>query len=315
MQFINSPAKTLMKSSRVVFTMIFGVFITHKRYKMIDYAIVLCMVIGLAVFMHADATSSAVFQPIGVIMLTVSLLCDGAITNMSESIMNQYGVGQDEFIFRMYSIALVAIIGAAGVKGDLTAGIAWMLQPGTYDEQLQNVPLEDRSWSPTGKIAVMVLFSSMGFFGSSCAAAITKQFGALAMSITSTARKATTLFLSFLLFDNECTVQHILGIIIFIAALTAKSVRRSHKKRRTSNPKMVQKMLADLELGTGRVSRTQSFSSMESGEDISIGTMESRTGRTGRRKNAASAAASSSNHSNASSISPSTGGRGRYHVV
>jgi UAA transporter family len=69
MQFINYPAKTLMKSSRVVFTMIFGVFITHKRYKLIDYVIVLCMVVGLAIFMHADATSSAVFQPLGVIML------------------------------------------------------------------------------------------------------------------------------------------------------------------------------------------------------------------------------------------------------
>jgi hypothetical protein len=69
MQFINYPAKTLMKSSRVVFTMIFGVFITHKRYKAMDYIIVLCMVFGLAIFMHADATSSAVFQPVGVIML------------------------------------------------------------------------------------------------------------------------------------------------------------------------------------------------------------------------------------------------------
>ena len=180
---------------------------------------------------------------------------------MSESIMNQYGVGQDEFIFRMYSIALVAIVGAAAVKGDLTAGIVWMLQPGTYEEQLQNVPIEDRSWSSAGKIAVMILFSSMGFFGSSCAAAITKQFGALSMSITSTARKATTLFLSFLLFDNECTVEHVFGIIIFIAALTVKSIRRKNKKRKSDNPHSVQKMLADLrDLGVV-VSRSQSFGS------------------------------------------------------
>ena len=58
-----------MKSSRVVFTMIFGVFITHKKYNLIDYTIVFCMVIGLAIFMHADAASSAVFQPLGVVML------------------------------------------------------------------------------------------------------------------------------------------------------------------------------------------------------------------------------------------------------
>ena len=73
MQYINYPAKTLMKSSRVVFTMLFGVCITHKRYNCTDYSIVLCMVFGLVIFMHADANSSAVFQPAGVIMLVCSI--------------------------------------------------------------------------------------------------------------------------------------------------------------------------------------------------------------------------------------------------
>ena len=172
---------------------------------------------------------------------------------MSESIMNQYNVGQDEFIFRMYSIALIAIIAAAAAKGDLAEGMVWILQPGTYEEQQNNVPFEDRSWSSMGKITAMVVFSSMGFFGSSCAAAITKQFGALSMSITSVSRKATTLFLSFLLFDNECTFQHILGIIIFISALTVKSIRRKNKKRKSTNfnGDKYRSYSADLELGGG----------------------------------------------------------------
>lgn len=74
MQYINYPAKTLMKSSRVVFTMIFGVFITKKVYKLMDYFVVMCMVTGLAIFMHADANSSAVFQPLGVIMLVCEMI-------------------------------------------------------------------------------------------------------------------------------------------------------------------------------------------------------------------------------------------------
>lgn len=69
MQYINYPAKTLMKSSRVVFTMMFGVFIARKRYRAIEYLVVSFMVLGLVIFMHADAQHSAVFQPIGVIML------------------------------------------------------------------------------------------------------------------------------------------------------------------------------------------------------------------------------------------------------
>lgn len=161
--------------------------------------------------------------------------------------MSKFGVGQDEFIFRMYSIALVAITGAAAVKGDLRDGMAFLMQPGTYAEQQANVPFEERVWSPIGKLVVMVLFSSMGFFGSSCSAAITKNFGALSMSITSTARKATTLFLSFLLFDNVVTVEHIIGIAIFISALTAKSVRRKNK-RRSHMPKRGNSM-EDVEMG------------------------------------------------------------------
>jgi UAA transporter family len=137
----------------------------------------------------------------------------------------------------MYSIALVAISAAAAAKGDLREGLYWMTQPGTYNE-LTSGELHT-TWSVSGKILVMVLFSSMGFFGSSCSAAITKNFGALTMSITSTARKATTLFLSFFLFNNVCTWEHLLGVAIFIAALTAKSLRRRkhHSKSSSSSKK------------------------------------------------------------------------------
>ena len=228
MQFVNYPAKTLMKSTRVVFTMLFGVVITKKRYSAADYGIVCLMVAGLALFMHADSTSSAVFQPVGIVMLTISLLCDGAISNMSEAIMNKYSVGQDEFIFRLYSIALFFVCIAASANGDLRQGLAYLTTPGTLKEM--NDGLEP-TWSIHGKILTMVLFSTTGFFGSSCSAAITKSFGALTMSITSTARKATTIFLSFALFPNECTNEHIFGIILFIASLVTKSLRASKRGR------------------------------------------------------------------------------------
>lgn len=160
--------------------------------------------------------------------------------------MNQFGVGQDEFIFRMYSISLVAISGAAALKGDLSEGIKFMSQPGTYNEL--ELPLNERSWTIMGKWAALLLFSTMGFFGSSCSAAITKHFGALTMSITSTARKATTLFLSFLIFDNECTLEHVLGIVLFISALITKSMKNGKStKARSSVANVSAPPSADLE--------------------------------------------------------------------
>lgn len=226
MAYLNYPAKTLMKSSRVVFTMLFGTIVSRKRYKLMDYLVVFLMVSGLAIFMHADSQSSAVFQPLGIVMLTTSLCCDAVINNMSERIMNQYHIGQDEYIYKLYSIALVGIVGAAALRGDLVEGTRYLLTPGTYQEILNG---EEPSWSIHGKTIAFFLFSSTGFLGSSCSAFITKEFGALVMSITSTARKATTLFLSFALFNNVCTVEHLSGIFLFISALVGKSIRASQK--------------------------------------------------------------------------------------
>jgi hypothetical protein len=221
-------------------------------------------------------------------------MCDGAITNMSESIMTKFGVGQDEFIFRLYSIALVAIGSAAMITGDVADGLVWMFQAGTYAEQQSNAPLEDRTWSSMSKIGVMILFSTMGFFGSSCSAAITKNFGALAMSITSTARKATTLFLSFLLFDNACTLEHIAGIAVFVVALLAKSMKRGGKQKpKLKKPRTVRRVLSsDMELAVGggggggekpprqKVHNTSSFDSMDSFGQRSTGVRERRNGET-----------------------------------
>ena len=148
----------------------------------------------------------------------------------------------------MYSIALVAITVVAAAKGDLREGLIFMMQPGSYGPEM-SLPVEERTWSVPAKVGVMVLFSSMGFFGSSCSAAITKNFGALTMSITSTARKATTLFLSFFLFNNVCTIEHLLGVFVFISALTAKSLRRGKKKKRHSKPKRIYEQRVPLRTG------------------------------------------------------------------
>ena len=257
MQYVNYPAKTLMKSARVVFTMLFGVIVAKRRYQLGDYAVVMIMVAGLALFMHADANSSAVFQPFGIMLLVLSLSCDGAISNVSENLMNQFGVGQDEFIFRLYSIATLAILAAATFKGDMTEGARFLFLPGTYDE-INNG--EEPTWSVAGKIFVVVLFSTMGFFGSSCSAAITKHFGALTMSITSTARKATTLFLSFAFFNNVCTLEHIGGIVLFITALIMKSLRASRKGRHRSHSRKKR-----LRRSPERTPLVNSMSSIESG--------------------------------------------------
>lgn len=167
-------------------------------------------------------------------MLCTSLLCDGAISNFSETLMNQYNVGQDEYIFRLYSIATVFIGLATCITGDLLDGIHFLTHHGTYNEIIDGGLTP--TWSISWKVVTLVLLSTSGFLSSSCSALITKSFGALTSSITSTARKAATIFLSFALFpNNKCTLEHIFGIFFFITSLVTKSLRHSRKRSSSSS--------------------------------------------------------------------------------
>lgn len=160
----------------------------------------------------------------------VSLTCDGLVVNWSELIMNKCSVSQDEFQANLYGIALVAMSIAAHAKGELIPGFrSFISTHGTIPEiESGHFGHDPPTWTAGRKAIVLLLFSTTGLFGSSCAGAITKRFGALAMSVTSTARKAMTLFLSFVAFHNLCTPEHVVGIFLFLSGLLGKSICAKH---------------------------------------------------------------------------------------
>jgi len=266
MKFINYPAKTLIKSSRVVFTMMMGSVIGGRRYSATDLIMVFMIVVGLGLFLHADLTSNAVFHPIGVTMLIVSLTLDGAVNNLSEMTMHKFNLGQDDFQMNLYTFSFIIMLIASYQTNELHSGIKFFFQSdGTYREYTLNTQegynlidlttLENNTaqheeeqyfqqqglqyfWSRKNKAIALFLFSTLGIFGGSCAAAITKRFGALSMSITTTTRKAGTIFLSFAMFPNECSIEHVSGVMLFVGGLFLKALRKkikisrifSHKK-------------------------------------------------------------------------------------
>ena len=64
MHYLNYPAKTLFKSSRLVLTMVVGYLFMGKRYSRKDYAVVLLMVVGLGTFLQADGCESSACNPL-----------------------------------------------------------------------------------------------------------------------------------------------------------------------------------------------------------------------------------------------------------
>jgi len=221
MRYLNYPAKTLIKSSRVIFTMVMGIVIGRKKYAGADYAMVVLLVFGLGLFLHADMNSNAIFHPLGVMMLVTSLSIDGTVSNWSEVIMNRHNMGQDAFQMKLYFFSFIIMTLASYQANELISGIQFFFQtPGTMTEV--ETESSDKSWSVQDKTLALFFFSTFGIFGGSCACAITKRFGALTMSVTTTTRKAATIFVSFAMFPNACTPEHIIGVLIFVFGLLLK---------------------------------------------------------------------------------------------
>jgi drug/metabolite transporter (DMT)-like permease len=219
--YLNYPLKTMLKSSRVITTMLTGCWLQKKTYRQVDFVTVAFMVLGIGIFLRADATSDTiVFHWFGVLLLGISNLCDGAIVNVSEGVMKDYNVCQDEFIFQVYSLATCAIAVVAAMVGELDEGVLWMSTPGTYQDFLLDEA--EPAWSAPGKWAVVLLFGLSGYMALYFSQTLVKHFGALTMSITNTSRRSTTMFLSVFLFDNVLTLTHLLGIFMFAVGLVGK---------------------------------------------------------------------------------------------
>lgn len=77
-----------------------------------------------------------------------------------------------------------------------------------------------------------MMYCGAGFLGGSCAVALTKRFGALHSAITTTARKAVTLMLSFAYFQKAFTPQHLVGATVFMIGLMVSSSTWTPNARR-----------------------------------------------------------------------------------
>jgi UAA transporter family len=157
--------------------------------------------------------------------------------------MEEHCLTQDEFHSKLYGVSLIATLVAAHWKNELIPGIDYFLfRPGTVTEIETLGEVINPTWTIARKAAVLMLFGTTGIMGASCLGAITKRFGALSMALTSTARKATTLFLSFALFNNECTPEHVAGVSLFMTGLVMKTLnkRNSSQQQQTAGDKLIE---------------------------------------------------------------------------
>uniref|UniRef100_A0A2P2JU29 UDP-galactose/UDP-glucose transporter 2 n=1 Tax=Rhizophora mucronata TaxID=61149 RepID=A0A2P2JU29_RHIMU len=234
--FLNYPAQIMFKSTKVLPVMVMGAFIPglRRKYSLLEYISALLLVVGLILFTLSDAQTSPNFSIVGVLMISGALSLDSLMGNLQEAI---FTMNPDTTQIEMLFCSTVV-------------GLPFLLPPMILTGELF------RAWSSCAQhpyVYGVLIFEAMAtFIGQVSVLSLIAIFGAATTAMITTARKAVTLFLSYLIFTKPLTEQHGTGLLLIAMGITLKMVpdiKPSNKS--TPNPVEQERSLVSNREGEG----------------------------------------------------------------
>lgn len=208
LMFLNYPAQIMFKSTKVLPVMIMGSFIPglRRKYKLYEYVSAVLLVAGLIIFTLADAQTSPNFSVIGVVMVSGALVLDAFLGNLQEVIFTMNpATSQMEILFCSTAVGLPFLIPPMILTGEIF-----------------------KAWSACSQnlyVYLVLAFEAMAtFIGQLSVLSLIAIFGAATTAMVTTARKALTLLVSYLLFTKPFSEQHLTGILLISMGIILKMI-------------------------------------------------------------------------------------------
>ncbi|XP_022980316.1 UDP-galactose/UDP-glucose transporter 2-like isoform X2 [Cucurbita maxima] len=224
--FLNYPAQLMFKSTKVLPVMIMGAFIPglRRKYPAHEYVSAVLLVVGLIIFTLADAQTSPNFSILGVVMISGALIMDSFLGNLQEAIFTMNPeTTQMEMLFCSTVVGLPFLIPPMLLTGELFK--AWT---SCYQHKyVYGVLIFEAMATYVGQVSVLSLIAL---------------FGAATTAMITTARKAVTLLLSYLIFTKPLSEQHATGLLLIGMGISLKLLpdykpkNRASSNARTSRP-------------------------------------------------------------------------------
>ncbi|GMN32378.1 hypothetical protein TIFTF001_003635 [Ficus carica] len=206
--FLNYPAQIMFKSTKVLPVMVMGAFIPglRRKYPLHEYVSAMLLVIGLILFTLADAQTSPNFHIFGVVMISGALIMDAFLGNVQEAIFTTNpDTTQMEMLFCSTVVGLPFLLPPMILTGELFK--AWT------------------SCSEHPYVYGVLVFEAMAtYIGQVSVLSLVALFGAATTAMITTARKAVTLLLSYMIFTKPLTDQHGIGLLLMSMGIMLKMV-------------------------------------------------------------------------------------------
>ncbi|XP_037045949.1 adenosine 3'-phospho 5'-phosphosulfate transporter 2 [Bradysia coprophila] len=197
--YLNYPTQVIFKCCKLVPVLIGSILIQKKKHGALDFLAAICMCVGLTLFTLVDSELSPNFNATGVIMISTALLFDAVIGNVQEKAMREHKATTNEVVLYSYGIGFIYLLVILVLSGRFVTGLRFCA---TY-------PIQTYGYA--------FLFSLSGYLGIQFVLTLVKTCGAPTAAAVTTARKAVTIAISFLLFTKPFSIQYLWsGLIVVI---------------------------------------------------------------------------------------------------
>lgn len=211
LSYINFPTKVVFRSCKLVPTMIIATIVNKRIFASYEYVCALSICAGLVLFALADYTLNPMkFDATGLALVSGSVVADAILPNAQERLFRQ---GSSRLEVTVFSNLFTFL-----AMGFIT------LSNGTLFK-FAKVMAQDRT------IALYFgLYTVLSYISISCYMTLVKRFGGVTAVLLTTARKAMTLVLSFLLFPKGFSWLYVHGSLLVLGACMVASIFKKLEK-------------------------------------------------------------------------------------
>jgi adenosine 3'-phospho 5'-phosphosulfate transporter B3 len=209
--YINFPTKVVFRSCKLVPTMIIATIVNKKVFASYEYVCALAICAGLVLFALADYTLDPMkFDATGLALVSGSVVADAILPNAQERLFRQGSSRLEVTVFsNLFTFLAMAIVTLS--NGTLFKFAKIMVQNHTI-------------------AFYFGVYTVLSYISISCYMTLVKRFGGVTAVLLTTARKAMTLVLSFLLFPKGFSWLYVHGSLLVLGACMVASVFKKLEK-------------------------------------------------------------------------------------
>ena len=211
LSYINFPTKVVFRSCKLVPTMVIATIVNKRIFASYEYVCALSICAGMVLFAKADYILDPMkFDVTGLALVSGSVVADAILPNAQERLFRQ---GSSRLEVTVFSNLFTFL-----AMGFIT------LSNGTLFK-FAKVMAQDHT------IALYFgLYTVLSYISISCYMTLVKRFGGVTAVLLTTARKAMTLVLSFLLFPKGFSWLYVHGSLLVLGACMVASIFKKLEK-------------------------------------------------------------------------------------